>query len=175
MRRYVMELAKNLGLLIGGLTSGFITLFAIVDVCLGGAGETSFVLIAAISVGLLCFLAVMVPATPFVRMIRRQELDGLRLDDAVQRIDRGIVGTYLGDAWLIQAGHVALHHSRIASVHVVRTGKGTAASMSYIRVKTVEGQYYRWAIGSGAIRKVRAWLKDRKAGKSSAKKMKISA
>jgi len=162
MRRYILELTKNLGLLIGGITIGFILVFVIVDICMGGTGEMPFALFIGLAVGLLWFLVLIAQAIPFARMIRRQEQEGLVLDDEVQLVDRGIVGTYLGDAWLIHAGHVALHHSRIASVKEIHTGRGSAASMCYIRVETVDGRRYRWAMGSGAVRKVRDWLRERK-------------
>ena len=98
-------------MLIGDLTAGIILIFAAVDVCMGGGGEMPLALVEGLAVGLLCFLATMAPAIPFAMMIRRQERDGLMLDADVQHVDRGIVGTYLGDAWLIQACHAALHHS----------------------------------------------------------------
>ena len=166
MRRYILELARNLGLIVGGLTAGIMLLFMVIDVCMGGSGEVLRVLTMGSGVGLLLYGALMIPAIFFGRMIRRQEQMGLRLDTEVQRVERTIVGTYLGENWLIYAGIVALHHSRIKHVEAQHTGRGTAASMTYICVETVNGWRYRWAMESAAIGRIRAWLESHKTEQS---------
>ena len=43
------------------MTTGFIMIFVLIGVSLGVTGEISFVMIVAISIGLLCFLVLMAP------------------------------------------------------------------------------------------------------------------
>ena len=157
MKRYVMELARNAAMLIGGLTAFGLALFAVCGAFLGFDRDAMIALCACLACGAATYVGTMLRAIPFCRMVKQQELNGLVLETDVRCVDKGLTATYLGEEWLIHAGHVALHHSRISSVKSLvraqRTGRTT-----YICVTTSEGRQYRWTMSAHRIREVRSWL-----------------
>ncbi|MBQ8555985.1 MAG: hypothetical protein IJ438_08955 [Clostridia bacterium] len=148
MRRYAVELARNAALLIGGLAGFVLLMFVLCGAFLGFDKDALIVMAACFTGCLVAYGVVMVRAIPFVRMIRRQEEEGLALEDHVLLLHRGLTGTYLGKSWLIHAGHAAFHHSKIHSVQRLYRSRGAAGRMHYICVTTIEGRTYRWPMST---------------------------
>ena len=160
MKRYVLELARNAGLLVGGLGVFALCLFGICGMCLGFPRDAIIALCVCMACMILVYVVMMLQAIPFALQIRRQEAEGLTLDEEVHLVDRGLTGTYLGSNWLIHAGHVALHHSRISSVKSKIRFQGSVGSNNYICVTAVDGRQYCWVMSSNRVKEVRAWLKQ---------------
>ncbi len=156
MRRFILELTalalKLLGVIF--VCPLIISLFAL-------GRENAYLLFVMLLIGALVgFLILMLPSLRFVWMIRRQEKMGLSFQtDPLRQFESSMTRTYLTDDWLIHAGYVALHRSRITAIQH-ETDHSRFGFSHRIFVLDADGHIYRWHLSKASNHTVLRWWKD---------------
>ncbi len=157
MKRFVLELVTLALKLVGVTFVGplVISVFAI-------GRENAYMLFIILLIGaLIGFQILMLPLLRFVWMIRRQERTGVPFQaDHLRQFDASMTHTYLTEDWLIHAGYVALHRSRITYIQDECDHQPRFGWRHRIFVVDADGYKFRWQMSKASIHTIFKWWKD---------------